>query len=178
MAEIDYEKLAQATAKCLAREINKRADSRNRNYHNTEELLKNYRLLKDHVDYAVCSGHDVRTAVEKIDEMKNEFYENYDEEFLQKYPDLFIETILKSRVRTALMVAHVDVMLAKLRKETEENGKQWQWQMFENVRIKGQSYEIVAEDIPCAASSVYRHVKIMTLQLSVMLWGMDGLRLW
>lgn len=178
MTDIEYEKIACATAKHLVREINKRADTKNRNYHNTEELLKNYRLLKSHVDYAVCSSDDVRTVNEKLGDLENEFYENYDEEFLQKYPDLFIETILKSRIRTALMVAHVDVMLAKLRKATEDDGKQWQWQMFEAVRIKGQPYEMVAERTPCAPSSVYRHVKNMTTQLSVMLWGIDGIRLW
>lgn len=175
----EQRKLVETTVKSTIKEIRRlRGDERTKHLHNTEELLKNYRLLKDHVEYAVCSPGDVRTTEERIHDLEQEFYAEYDQEFLQKHPDLFIDSILKSRLRTALMVAHLDSMLTQLRLQAKRDNKQVQYKMFEQIYLHGRGYEDVGAEMNYAPSSVYRNVSRMTERLSVLLWGSDGLRLW
>ena len=146
-------------------------------YQNTVLLLKNYRKLKDHVEYAISHPGDVKSIEEKIEDMQFEFYADYDEDLLQQKPDLFIDSIMSNRVRTALMVAHTDAMVIRLRKMCMESGaKEYsKFIMFYDVYFKGLSNEDVAVKMSCSPSQASRNVASMVDQLSVLLWGCNAL---
>jgi len=145
---------------------------------NTILLLRNYNTLKHHVDYAISHPGDVRPVEEKICDMEKEFYSDYDEDFLNAKPDLFIESILASKVRTALMVAHIDAMVKQLHDVAKEDGgKEYdKFIMFEDMYFKGMHCEDIAEKMDYSVSQVYRITNDMVEKLSVLLWGINGLR--
>jgi hypothetical protein len=147
-------------------------------FRNTKLLLENYHRLKDHVEYAISSPNDVRPVDDKVTDLEFQFYSDYDEEFLSCKPDLFIESILASRVRTALMVSHIDAMVKTLHDESKvEGGKEYdKFRMFYDIFFNGMPSEEVAKQRNYSISQVYRNTNDMVEKLSVLLWGLNGMR--
>lgn len=172
----EIKKIIEMTVRAVHKEI--RSNQESYCYKNTVLLLENYQKLKDHVEYAISNSNDVKPIEEKLQDMELKFYSEFDQEFLQQKPDLFIESILASRVRTALMVAHIDSMVRQLAIESKEEGQKeyTKFLMFNDIFFEGMNYEEVAEKYHFSRSQVYRHTNDMVEKLSVLLWGMNGLR--
>ena len=168
--------MIDATVKATVKEIRK--EKQNYCFQNTVLLLRNYDRLKAHVRYAISNPGDVRPVDEKLCEMEMEFYSDYDEDFLNAKPDIFIESILSSRVRTALMVAHIDAMVKQLHDIAKEDGvKEYdKFFMFYDLYFKNLTCEDIAEKMDYSVSQVYRITNEMVERLSILLWGVSGLR--
>lgn len=145
-------------------------------FRNTVLLLRNYELLKSHVEYAISSPSDVRSVEEKLSEIEEDL--GYDVDFLESKPDAFIESILISKVRTALMVAHIDSMIKKLHDNCKAGGRREQekFAIFEAVYIQKRPLEEVGEQMNYSRSQIYRSSQEIVRRLSVLLWGIGGLR--
>ena len=168
--------MIETTVKATLKEIRKGKE--NSCHQNTVLLLRNYDRLKDHVDYAICSPGDVRTVDEKIQEMELDFYADYDEDFLNTKPDIFIDSVLSSRIRTAVMVAHIDAMVKQLHLVCKAvGGKEYdKFLIFHDMYFGKRTGEDIAEKMGYSVSQVYRIAGEMVERLSVLLWGISGLR--
>lgn len=168
--------MIETTVKATLKEIRKGKE--NYCHQNTVLLLRNYDRLKDHVDYAISNPGDVKTVDQKICEMEMEFYSDYDEDFLNAKPDIFIESILASKVRTALMVAHIDAMVKQLHAVCKaDGGKEYdKFLIFHDMYFGKLTCEDIAEKMDYSVSQVYRIAGEMVERLSVLLWGISGLR--
>lgn len=77
-------------------------ERRDRRLWNTRLLLKNYQLLKDHCENAVCSQSQVVESESAFDILNS--VDGYDK-------DTYIESIKRSVSRTKTIIAHIDKML-------------------------------------------------------------------
>ncbi len=127
--------------------------------HNTFALMENYVPLKSFITNAVSDQA-------QIDRTKR--FENNE----------YLKSIRKSRVKTMLMIAHIDCAIAELKKEAFKNGEQYKYEAFEMYYMKTMTYEEIQERLQCGKNSPSRWCKEMIKRLSVKLFGIDGIDKW
>ncbi len=151
----------------------KRHDRRLRN---TKLLLRNYRMLAAHVASAVYKpvqeeDEDVIDIFEMLDEMDD----YYDEE------GMYVESIKRSRSRTAVIMRHVDEMLRFFEIFCNTSAK------LEDRRRYDVLYAMYIAEEPMLVSeiaakenidtrTVYRDIDAAVERISALIFGIDGLR--
>ncbi len=129
-------------------------------FRNTELLMKNYNVLKQHSENAVYSFTQSITDIEPL-----------------TFENLYIEAILKSKIRTTIMVQHIDMALEMLHKNSMDKGKQEENKynaMIDNF-VTGETFEELAEKYNCTPLTVRRWKNDMLRNLGILLFGVDGL---
>lgn len=162
MENAEIEKIAKEIAKEAIKEyveLNKKAE-RKRMLHNTFALMENYTELKK---FAV-------SAISESSQLKKVDFPNSKNEYLN--------SIRKSRIRTSLIITHIDESIKSLRKECAEKGESYKYEAFEMRYIKNMSYEAIQEKLNCGKNSPSRWCKEMINLLSVKLFGIDGVEKW
>jgi hypothetical protein len=140
-------------------------------FHNTKILLENYLNLVEHYQ-------TTKEAASNIFDL-----EDLDAD------EVIIYAIKRSRLRTAVMVNHMDAKLALLKAEMEERGKEKKgeekkFQVIEILYLDparrnlpwGQRVEAAALEIPCSPDSVRRWRNEMIRELGAKIFGVDGLQ--
>lgn len=138
-------------------------------YHNTELLLKHYLRLVDHRDSSKDKASDVLSA-EEVKEIGDE---------------VIIRSITRSRARTEVMINHIDTCLdiLKERQEAKGQGDKYEviWCLYMDPARRdlewGKRIEAIAGELYCSPDSVRRWKNEMVQELSVLLFGVDGLQL-
>ena len=128
--------------------------------HNTKLLMKNYNSLKLHADKAIYSVNDV--------------------EDLQEYDDqdkAYILSIRRSRTRTIIMVAHIEMALEELRKKKLNEGCYDQYKALELYYIDKLSYEEIQEELNCSKNTPGRWINAAIKDLGILLFGFDSIEL-
>lgn len=172
---MSVQEIATAAAKEALRlqKVEERQRVRKNRYHNTELLLKNYLRLVEHRDHAKDRASDILN-LEEIEELEEIGVD-----------DIIIQSIMRSRVRTAVMINQIETCLEilKTRQETKGQGEKYEvvWCLYmdpaRNDLEWGELIRTVAEELNCGESSVYRWKNEMVRELSIMLFGVDGLQL-
>lgn len=140
-------------------------------FHNTELLLKNYLSLVEHFEISQDQ------ATEKDLESHNLDSEDTD--------DIIILSIRRSRIRTLIMVLQIEACLGKLREKMVEKGQLEKYIVIEKMYLDPfkislpmtERKQIIATEIHCGETSVWKWRNEMIDELSVLLFGVDGLRL-
>lgn len=129
-------------------------------FQNTRKLMENYNRI--------CQS--VQEGVSEISDM-----ENSDE--LQKFTEeeIFINSILKSKLRSIVMIAHIDKCLKllgeeEIRKETPEK-----YLAFKYFYLDGMTYESIAEVYGYGERTARRWITELTNILSIYLFGADAI---
>lgn len=128
--------------------------------HNTKLLMKNYNSLKLHADKAIYSVNDV--------------------EDLQEYDDqdkAYILSIRRSRTRTIIMVAHIEMALEELKNKKVKEGCYEQYKALELYYIDKVSYEEIQEELNCSKNTPSRWINSAIKDLSILLFGVDSIKL-
>ena len=144
---------------------------RKNRFHNTELLLKHYLALVEHFEI----------AQDKASEEDMEAY-NFEEADME---DIIIQAIRRSRVRTLIMVMQIEICLEKLRVKMINRGQPEKYAVIEKMYLDPtkssmpltERKQIVAAEIHCGETSVWKWRNEMIDELSVLLFGIDGLRL-
>ena len=136
-------------------------------YHNTELLLKNHLNLLDHYENTKDRASDI-FELEDLDA-----------------DEVIIKAIKRSRLRTMIMINQIDTCLQMLRMRMTDRGQSEKFEVIhclylDKVRRNmqfGELVKIVAEELHCNERSVYRWKNEMVAELSILLFGVDGLKL-
>lgn len=168
----DIAKAAAAEALKDFREAERQRNKRNL-YHNTELLLKNYLTLYDHYENAKDKASDI-LSIEDMEELKE-----------LDADDVIIRSIMRSRVRTLIMVAQIEHSLETLKQRMIMKGQPEKYNVIDCLFLdkarrdieKGELVKIVADELHCSIDSIYRWKKEMIRELSILLFGIDGLKL-
>lgn len=144
---------------------------RKNRFGNTELLLKHYLGLVQHVE----------NSQDKASEEDLEAY-NFEEADME---DVIIRAIRRSRIRTLIMVTQIDISLEQLKKKMINKGQPEKYVVIEKLYLDPtkslmpwlERVRIVAAEIPCSESSVNRWKNDMIRDLSVSIFGADGLQL-
>ncbi|HBV97765.1 MAG: hypothetical protein JL50_03015 [Peptococcaceae bacterium BICA1-7] len=147
-----------------------RQQIRRTRYHNTELLLKKYLSLLDHYENAKDKVSDI-ISVEDLEELDVD--------------DVIIKAIKRSRVRTLIMITQIDTCLNILRLKQASKGQPEKYEVIYCLYLDrarrdiawGELIEAVAHELNCSTDSVRRWKNEMVRELSILLFGVDGLRL-
>lgn len=135
-------------------------------YHNTELLLKNYLSLLDHYENSKDRASDIMDLDDDMDEV-------------------IVKAIKRSRIRTAIMITQVESCLKILKLRMSAKGQQEKYEVIHRLYLDkarrympfGELIMVVAEELHCGKDSIYRWKKEMITELSILLFGVDGIKL-
>lgn len=119
-----------------------------RRLRNTETLLKNYNNFKEHIENSIYATSQIKD--ENIEEDMD-----YDEEI----EDTFVNSILKSKERTKIMMAHIDNCLEyytlkclSSKREDIQRRIQVIKMLYSNEKTK--TYEEISEELNCSTKTI------------------------
>lgn len=135
---------------------------RKRILYNTRILMEQYKEMRKHVEEAVSEIGDME---------ESEF-------FMLNSENAYLESVRRSKTKTALMISNIDRAMEELRKEYEEKGVLYKWESFKMHYIDGLTNEEVAERLNCGKNTPSRWGKELIRKMSVKLFGVDGIERW
>lgn len=158
------EQIAKAAAHEAVKEHEKtiKKNKKERIFQNTQKLMENYNRICKSVEEGVAELSDMDNA----DEL---------EEFTEE--DIFIGSILKSKLRSIIMIAHVDKCLRLLEAEEARKNTPEKYIAFNAFYLEGKTYEDMLKEYGYAERTARRWITEMTNTLGVYLFGADALML-
>jgi len=148
-----------------------RERARKNRFHNTELLLKKYPSLIKHIELSQdkVSGEDLEAY-------------NFEESDME---DVIVYAIRRGRARTLVMVMQVEISLITLREKMIEQGKPEKYLVIDKLYLDPvkslmpwkERVRVIAAELHCCEKSVYTWKNDMVEELSIMIFGVDGLRL-
>lgn len=156
-----YEKLKSKDRREVSK---KRTDSRLRN---TKRLIRSYREIKIHAGDAIASLADV----------SNEDYDFFKDIMEDPY-SVDVSAIVRSKARSAIMLAHIDAMLRTFEiiccnsKKPEE---QRRYRVIEGLYLKENPLSVkeIAEAEGVDTSTIYKDVDAACEKMSALLFGIQ-----
>lgn len=177
-ARTKSEDIALAAAKQAIKEMQEeeRQKKKKRAFQNTNLLLEHYLDLKQYCDNAV---YKIQDHEEELEHEIDEVIEDVTGE------DISVMSIKRSKEITLIMISHVETALELLRKKSQSKGIEDRYSVLDMLHLDPSFQDIpwteristVADSLDCADSTVRRWRNDMVQDLSVFLFGMDGLRL-
>ena len=143
-------------------ERQRRKDRRVRVFQNTKKLMENYNRICQSVEEGIADISEVDTEVGP-------------EEFSSE--DIYINSILKSKLRSIVMLAHIDKCLRLLEDEEIQKHTHEKYLAFTYFYLDGMSHESVAQVLNCTERTSRRWVTELTSVLGVYLFGSDAILL-
>lgn len=158
------EEVARLAAKEALKEHEKqlRREKRIKVFRNTKKLMENYNRICQSVEEGVAELSDMDNG----DEL---------EEFTEE--DIFINSILKSKLRSIVMIGHIDKCLKLLEDEERRKNTHEKYLAFKYFYLDGMTYESIAEIYGYGERTARRWITELTGILSVYLFGADALML-
>lgn len=130
--------------------------------YNTRILMEQYTEMRKHVE----------EAVSEVEELKGSGFAVLKSEYT------YLESVRRSKTKTALMITNIDRAMEELRKEYEEKGILYKWESFKMHYIDGLTNEEVADRMNCGKNTPSRWGKELIKKMSVKLFGVDGIERW
>jgi hypothetical protein len=168
IAKISAEVATQATIEYLNKvKLEEQRTKQDRRLHNTKLLLRNYRSFKVH-----CNDIREELSAEKETSVMEELEQN----------EFAVEAIKRSKERTLAMVRFIDQMLQVYKTLCEQSDKLEDRRKHDTIydlfiSMNKKTYEQVAECQNRNVRTVYRDVNDAVKSLSVLVFGVDGIRL-
>jgi DNA-directed RNA polymerase specialized sigma24 family protein len=158
-------KAAKESAKEAIKEFDKekRQEQRKKVFHNTKLLLSHYNDLKQHVENAIDDARQLETDLIQIGEIERD--------------ELYILSIKKSKTKTLIMIAHIDMALEILKQKQYKLCSPEKHAALEMFYIDEMTYEEIVEKLSCGERTARRWMNEMIEELSVYIFGVDALRL-
>ena len=150
---------------------------RDRRLRNTDLLLRNYDNLLSHVEYAV----EDEKELDEID--PEEFLDSIGEEDYimsnEEYEGIYINAIKRTRTRTKIILKHIETVLEFYKQKCLASYNPNERRRYEvMIRYYFQKKRIfdVADELNCSDKTVSRDKKKAIEELSVLFFGIDGIK--
>jgi len=141
---------------------------KDKRFHNTKLLLKHYRDFREHVKNSVYSDEQLTQDADEILNLMNPAFDD----------EVYISSIKRTRKRTEIIVAHIDSMLQFYLHQSENNPqKKARYKTIEGIYIHGKTPDEVSAQIGITSRNVYRAERLGIEDLSILLFGIDGLKI-
>lgn len=170
MKTITEEQLEVLVAKVHELNAADRADTeakeQDKRLRNTKLLLQNYRAFK--------------VYAKKIEKNAVAEWEGVDVEELLVFGEDLVKSIRQSSQRTIVMVQHIDLALATLKylySLEKHPGTRRQYDILHTRYVDGLKIDEIAEKNEINNRSVYKAIDAATERLSILLFGVYGLRI-
>lgn len=167
LKEIGGEDLIKSMAKKVAKEavFEIANQGKDRRFHNTKMLMKNYNVLKEHMK---GDGEQIKIKFESIDE----------EDPYMKVEFMWLESIARSKARTVKILKYIEDSLDYLETKFKMRNEYEKYKAFELFFIKEKTNEEIQEELNCSKNMPKRWSDVVIKELSILLWGIDALRAW
>lgn len=175
--EISIDKIIQIGVQAGVREAldriskekeEKRKSRFDRRLRNTDLLLKNYNKFVAHCNTALYTSRQLKqaNAIDILDEVED------DED------EVYVRSIMRTRERTFLIVNHIKRILGYYKYITKsEPEKERKYRVLVGLYIDKKTYSQMAEELYCSTKTIERDRKDAIEELSVLIFGVDGLKL-
>ena len=137
-----------------------RKDKRVKIFQNTKKLMENYNRICQSVEEGISDISEVDTEISPEEVTSEEIY---------------INSVLKSKLRSIVMLAHIDKCLKLLEDEEIQKHTHEKYLAFTYYYLDGLSHESIAEALCCAERTSRRWVTELTSILGVYLFGSDAI---
>ncbi|GAA0865919.1 hypothetical protein [Paraclostridium tenue] len=167
LKEIGGEDLIKSMAKKVAKEavFEIANQGKDRRFHNTKMLMKNYNVLKEHMK---GDGEQIKIKFESLDE----------EDPYMKVEFMWLESIARSKARTVKILKYIEDSLDYLETKFRMRKEYEKYKAFELFFIKEKTNEEIQEELNCSKNMPKRWSDVVIKELSILLWGIDALRAW
>lgn len=167
LKEIGGEELIKSMAKKVAKEavFEIANQGKDRRFHNTKMLMKNYNVLKEHMK---GDGEQIKIKFESLDE----------EDPYMKVEFMWLESIARSKARTVKILKYIEDSLDYLETKFRMRNEYEKYKAFELFFIKEKTNEEIQEELNCSKNMPKRWSDVVIKELSILLWGIDALRAW
>jgi len=176
--EIAIAAAKEAIDEYVARE---KANRKKQVFQNTNVLLEHYLDLKAYCDKAVYTG---TVQTEDIIDIQ---YIDGDEDFIRdlEKEEITVKSIMVSREVTKIYITHVDTALETLKSKCYAKDIYDKYRAVDMLHLDpelqtvpwSERISLVADKLNCADTTVRRWRNEMVKELSVFLFGVDGLKL-
>lgn len=130
-------------------------------FQNAKKLMENYNRICKSVQEGVSELSDVDDG-EELEELSAE--------------DIYINSIIKSKLRSIIMIAHIDKCLGLLEEEMIRKETPWKYEAFKMSYLEnGVTQEDIAERLDTTDRTVRRWISELTGILSIYLFGADAI---
>lgn len=143
-----------------------------RRLRNTKLLLRNYHMLREHMDSSVFGRSQMEeSAADILDSMMNLYND-----------DIIIESIRKSATRTAIMVTHIETMVALFEaycyKSANDLDKR-RYEVFYDMYITDEPLTIkeISDKQNISKEAAYKDLNVAIERITALIFGVDGLKL-
>ena len=146
--------------------------------HNTKILLENYRNFKQHSQKSIKSINQlVQHKLQEISKV------NIDIDFSQKWDDIYVDSIVKSSAKTAIILKQIDSFieyydLKCMSSKREDIRRRIKVIKMLYINEKEMTYEDIAEKLFINVRTVDNTRKAATRELSALFFGIDGVKLY
>lgn len=164
MSKTTVEEVARLAALEAVKEFRKseRHNKRIKIFQNTKKLMENYNRICKSVEEGIAELSEVETEEE---------VEDYTDR------DLSIESILKSKLRSIIMLAHIDKCLKLLEDEMCRKNAHEKYLAFTYFYLDEMRQENIAETLGITDRTIRRWITELTDNMSVYLFGADAVML-
>ena len=143
---------------------------RDKRYHNTKLLLRNYRMLQINAENSVFGRSQMEeSAADILDNMMNMYND-----------EVIVESIKTSATRTAIIVSHVKTMLRMYQICCEQSGNEIDKRRYDIIYgLYISDPKITRKELMdkwnISSDTTYTDEKIAIERLSALIFGVDGL---
>jgi putative component of toxin-antitoxin plasmid stabilization module len=142
-------------------EKSQKKNARAKVFQNARKLMENYNRICRSVQEGVSELSDVDDG-EGLEKLSAE--------------DIYINSIIKSKLRSIIMIAHIDKCLGLLEEEMVEKESPEKYVAFRYYYLDGMTPESIVEILgSCSERTVWRWVSELTGILCVYLFGADAI---
>jgi hypothetical protein len=127
--------------------------------HNTKMLLKNYNDIKSSIEEAVSD----------IKQLEQDFI------VLNDSDELYIESIKRGKLRSMIVITHIDKALAVVQEKYKSKGVPEKYEAFVSCMLEDVSYDDAAVLYLSSKTSISRWLTEVTKEISIQLFGVDGI---
>lgn len=140
---------------------------------NTELLLHNYQNFIEHTDKSVYTEEQLT---------KEELFEELDLDMDEEFTKTQINSIIKSKNKTSIILKHINTFLEYYKYKCESSQRediQRRYKVIEYLYLNEEkmTQESLAEYLNCTMKTIRNTKNIAIKELSVLFFGIDGLKI-
>lgn len=133
-------------------------ERKNKALHNTKLLLKNYNKINSSIYEAISDANQLEQDMIEMDDSE----------------EVYINSIRKSKLRSLIVIAHIDKALSLTKAEFEQRDMLYKYDALHDCLINGNTLEKEAEVLSTSVVTVRRWITEVTKVISIRLFGTDG----
>jgi hypothetical protein len=141
----------------------KKLEERRKVFHNTKLLLTHYNDLKQHVENAIADITQLESDLIELGDIERD--------------ELYILSIKRSKSKTLIMIAHIDMALDILKEKQIKLCSLEKYEALKEVCINKITHEEMATKLYCNERTIRRWINEMVNELGILLFGIDGLNM-